>query len=71
MSGMPRSRVTLALVALIVLVIVMWLVTVEGCETPGPLADSNSATLRAMQTASGNKSGHIVALIAVGLMCCF
>ena len=28
---------------------------------------SNSVRLRAMQTASGNKSGHIVALIAVGL----
>jgi len=27
MSGMPRSRVTLALVALVVLVIVMWLLT--------------------------------------------
>ena len=27
MSGMPRSRVTLALVALVILVIVMWLVT--------------------------------------------
>jgi len=27
MSGMPRSRVTLVLVALIVLVVVMWFVT--------------------------------------------
>ena len=27
MSGMPRSRVTLALIALIVLVIVMWVLT--------------------------------------------
>jgi len=27
MSGMPRSRVTLVLAALIVLVVVMWLVT--------------------------------------------
>jgi len=27
MSGLPRSRVTLALVALVVLVIVMWLLT--------------------------------------------
>jgi hypothetical protein len=27
MTGMPRSRVTLALIALIVLVILMWLLT--------------------------------------------
>jgi len=27
MSGMPRSRVTLALIALLVLVVVMWLFT--------------------------------------------
>jgi len=27
MNGMPRSRVTLALVALVILVIVMWLLT--------------------------------------------
>lgn len=36
---------------------------------------SNSVTLSAMHTASGNKSGHIMALIAVGVssvgdVCC-
>ena len=69
MSGMPRSRVTLVLIALIVLVIVMWLTHTAD------RGHCDSVILRAMQTASGNKSGHIVALIAVGFsavadVCC-
>ncbi|SIM25054.1 Uncharacterised protein [Mycobacteroides abscessus subsp. abscessus] len=79
MSGMPQSRVTLALVALAVLVIVAWLLsrTVEVIASlPGAssvkTASKSSARLPAML--SGYQPRHELALIAVGpvadVACC-